>query len=108
MNEEQLKLKELSQEQILDLAEAAGRKLGFLLATSGLADEAKDAIIAVLDYATPAQLDELTDILETGYLEAKNQALNKILAEKLAEIKLESDKAEEKLEQETLKKLENL
>lgn len=108
MNSEEIKLEELSREQILDLAGASGRKLGVLLATSDLTDEVEESIIDILKFATPAQIDALTKMLEQGYLEAKNQEFINFLSNQLEKIKSEFDEAQKELEQEILEKLKNL
>ncbi len=108
MNKEELKIEELSKEQLLDLADANGRKLGFLLAVSDLSQDVKDSIVNILDLATPAQLDALLEALESGFLEAKNKTLNDLLIEKLKLIKEDFDKKQKELEMNTLKKLNEL
>ena len=108
MANNELRLEELSREQILDLADASGRKLGFLLATSSLDDEIKEAILGILEFATPAQIDLLTQMLEDGYLNANNQGLNDFLRSELEEIKKDSAAQEEILEKATLEKISKL
>lgn len=97
---------ELSREQILDLADAQGRKLGFLLATSPLDDDIKNAIINILEEATPEQLDKLTEALESGYLQARTQDLNNFLKTELEIVKTEFDLRQKNLETKTLRKLD--
>jgi len=108
MNKDQLELKELSREQILDLADASGAKLGVLLAASGLEDDVKEAIVGILQYATPAQLDEFINLFERTYLEEKNKTLINILASKLNEIKNTFNAKQTALDNETLKRLEKI
>jgi hypothetical protein len=108
MPTDKLKLEELSREQILDLTDAAGRKLGFLLASSALDDEVKNAIVDILDQATPAQLDTLTQMFEKGYLRSQNKDLDDFLKAELEGIKADFKAIESDLEKETLTQLENL
>ncbi|MBI4992121.1 MAG: hypothetical protein HZB99_02785 [Candidatus Harrisonbacteria bacterium] len=108
MAKEQLKIEELSKEQILDLADAQGRKLGFLLATSSLDDDVKAAIVGILDTATPGQLDILTNMLEEGYLSVKNETLNNFLKSELESIQAEYEDQKIELEANTLEKLDEL
>ncbi len=103
-----LKLEELSREQILDLADASGRKLGFLLATAPLEDDVKGAIAHILDTAEPAQLDVLTKILEEKYLEAENENTRLFLRSELAAVNTEIEARRAVLEKETVKKLDAL
>ncbi|MEK7097781.1 MAG: hypothetical protein AAB906_02960 [Patescibacteria group bacterium] len=108
MADEQLKLDELTREQILDLADAAGRKLGFLLATSGLDDDVKEAIIGILDQATPEQLDILTNMFEEGYLRVQNKDLDEFLRNELENVKAEYEVKRAALEKDVLDKLDKL
>lgn len=108
MANEELKLENLSREQILDLADASGRKLGFLLATSGLDESAKAAIPGILEYATPAQIDALSHMLEEGYLRSTNQGLDQFLKSELGSIKAEFDQQRGYLEEEVQEKLNDL
>lgn len=105
-NEEELEMSELSREQILDLADAAGRKLGFLIALSPLSEEQKQAIITILEYATPEQIDKLTEIFESNYLEADNKELEEKFKSELEKIKAEFDVEQKILDKNTIKKLE--
>lgn len=106
MKKDELKLNELSREQILDLADAAGRKLGFLLATSPLSDEQKQAFINIFEYATPEQIDKLTEIFEISYLEANNKEFEEKFKSELEEIKAEFDARQNSLNEKTIRKLE--
>lgn len=103
-----LKLSELSREQILDLADATGRKLGFLLSTSPLTDEQKEAIVNLLQYATPAQIDKLLEVLENGYLLSQNKELEDAFMSKLEKIQTELGGGEKLLEEKTLKQLQQI
>ena len=103
-----LKLEELSKEQILDLADAAGRKLGFLIATSPLDDDLKMAIIGILDSATPEQLHKLSQILEWSYFNASQSVMNEFIKSELEAIESGYRDRRAILEGETLGKLNKL
>lgn len=105
---EKLEISELSREQILDLADAAGRKLGFLLATSPLTDEQKSAINNLLEFAAPEQIDKLTEILETGYLEAQNKDASAKFKTELEKIKIEFEQNIVSLNKNAFDKLKEL
>ncbi|MDP3729606.1 MAG: hypothetical protein Q8R26_02565 [bacterium] len=108
MAQDILKPKELSREQILDLADAQGRKLGTLLALSPLADDIKVGVLSILEYATPAQIDALSTALEEGYLHAENKVMNDFLAAELRRIKNDSDREQKDLETAVLKDIETI
>lgn len=96
---------ELTREQILDLADANGRKLGFLLATADLDEEIKEALLQILESATAEQISALTDMLEEEFMSAYNQNLVEFLREQLQTIKEDDENARGELEGETLEKL---
>lgn len=102
------KLPDLSREQIFDLADASGRKLGFLLALSPLEDEVKEAIIEILDFATPKQLDQFTRMLEESYLTANNKELEENFKKEIENLKTAFEEKEKKLEEETLAELSRI
>lgn len=103
-----MKLENLSKEQLLDLADGAGRKLGFLLATAPLDPESKDAILKMLENASPEQINLLTEVLEDGYLEAENESLKTFLKSDLASANAEYQSRSDLLEKETADKLSAL
>ncbi|MFH1455286.1 MAG: hypothetical protein ABIF22_03140 [bacterium] len=104
----EIKTEELTREQILDLADAQGKKLGFLLATSPLEEETKKAILDILKNATPEQLDAIADFFEEGYLMAQNEDLNGWFKIQLENIKAEFDQKQQELDENTIKNIEKL
>jgi hypothetical protein len=107
MNDE-LKLEELTREQILDLADAQGKKLGFLLATGPLNDETKKSILDIIEKSSSEQLDIITKFFEEGYLMVQNRDLDNWLKERLKEIKYKFHDKQEKLDEQTLAKMGEL
>ena len=103
-----LQQNELSREQILDLADAQGRKLGFLLATSPLDNETKDSLLGIIEKATQEQLDVIYNFFDEEYLMAQNQDLNEWFKGELEDIKTEFDKEQEELDKNTVEKMDNL
>jgi hypothetical protein len=79
MTHKDLELENLSKEQLSDLADAAGRKLGLLLATAPMDADAKSAILEMIKGASPEQIDLLIKVLEENYLEAENESLRLLL-----------------------------
>lgn len=105
---EELKIFDLSREQIFDLADASGRKFGLLLALSPLKDEVKEAIAEILDFATPKQLDQFSGMLENSYLIANNKDLEKNFKKEIENLKTTFEEKEKKLEEKTLLSLKTL
>lgn len=97
--DEELKVSDLSREQIFDLADAAGRKLGFLLTLSPLKDEVKEAIMKIIEFATPAQLDKFTQMLEENYLKANNKNLEENFKKEIENLKTDFEENEKKLDE---------
>jgi len=108
MENNNLQKLELSKEEILDLADAHGRKLGALLATSALTDDLKDALIGILQYATPKQLDALINMMEDGLISVASEEADDFLRIELSALKRDYDKANENLDKDILSKLEIL
>ena len=108
MAKDKLNIKTLSREQILDMADAAGTKLGFLLATSSLVDEAKLALLSILEYATPEQLDILSEMLENGLIQAHNKEVDEFFKKEVEEIRKEYDTKKTDLDAAVIKDLEAL
>jgi len=99
---------ELTREQILDLADAEGKKLGFLLATCPLDDKTKKGILQIIEKATPEQLAVITQFFEEGYLMAQNKDLNDWLEFEFENITHEFDKKEKALDDDTIAKMDVL
>ncbi len=99
---------ELSKEQILDLADAQGRKFGFLLATSPLDTETKEAFLSIIEKATSEEINAVIDLFEEGLLRAQNTELDNWLKTQMEYIKFESEAKEKEIEQDALNKLSKL
>ena len=50
---DKIKKEELTKDDILDLADAQGRKLGFLLATCPLDEDTKVALVGIIEKLSP-------------------------------------------------------
>ena len=107
MNDE-ARLEELTKEQILDLADAQGKKLGFLLATCPLNEGTKEAILGIIEKANFEQINAISKFFEEGYLMAQNQDMNSWLKTELEKIKSDFDKKQEEVDTETTSAIEKL
>src|ERR1035437_3316276 len=96
---------ELTKEEILDLADAEGKKLGFLLATNPLDIATKKALLDIIERATLEQIDAILKFFEEGYLVANNGDLNEWFKRKLEDIRDESDEEQNKVDDKTIKKI---
>jgi hypothetical protein len=103
-----LQTEEFTKEEILDLADAQGKKLGFLLATSPIDNEAKNGLLNIIEKATPEQIDAISNFFEEGYLLASNYELNEWFKKELEKIRDEFDEEQNKVDSETLKKIDDL
>jgi hypothetical protein len=68
------------------IAEIRGRKLGLLLAASTLADEAKDELASLVEKMTPDQIDRLTVVLETKFLDQQTEEIDQKFQAKLEDL----------------------
>ena len=82
----------LSREQILDIAEATGRKMGVLIAIAPLANEIKEALVQMLLFLTPKQIDEFIEVLEERFLEAHGMAYEGMVRRELNRIEFETER----------------
>lgn len=108
MTTKEIEIDELSREQILDLADAEGKKLGFLLATSDLTDEVKQSILEIIQNATLEQIALLTDAFEQGYIASNNKALDEWFANRLKVIKFEANNEQEAADDKTIRAIDEL
>jgi uncharacterized protein YicC (UPF0701 family) len=69
----------------LSQAEAAGRRLGFLLAVSTLPDDIKDGLAEAIPQMSPEQQLELLEVFEAKYVDEKTSFIEESLKEQLQE-----------------------
>lgn len=100
--------RELTKEEILQLADAQGQKLGFLLATCPLDEKTKKSILNIIEKSSLEQIDVITKFFEEGYLMAQNSDLNEWLKIKLQEIKSEFDVKQQELDDKTIKEIDRI
>lgn len=105
---DEVTLNELSREQILDLADAEGKKLGFLLAASPLDEETKKSILESLSKLDSEQIGQATQFFEDEYLMAKNKELNDWLKKTLTSIKDEFDTKQKDIDDATIASIDKL
>ena len=70
----------------IQIAEEKGRKLGVLIASLKITDQAREAMLSLLPHMTEAQLEDFTKALEINYLQAMTQDQDKKLAEDLQKV----------------------
>jgi len=105
---DKIKKEELTKDDILDLADAQGRKLGFLLATCPLDEDTKVALVGIIEKLSPEQIEVVTDFFEEGLLAAQNQPLNDWLKEKMEKINKEYDTRQWAVDEKTIANIDNL
>lgn len=76
----------LSVEEVKSLAEAKGKKLGFLIASLKIDETTREALLDLLPTMTLEQLDKFTDLLEASFLHGATGAIDKELAQALEQI----------------------
>ena len=103
-----LQTTDLTREQLLDLVDAEGKKLGFYLATSALSDEVKEGIAQIIEHATFEQILALSKAFEEGYLMVNNADLDHWFATRRRDIKAEWDEKEAKSDAEVIAALDAL
>lgn len=75
-----------SLEDIKQIAEQRGKRLGFLIASLSVDNEVKNALLDLLPEMNVRQLDQLTDILEANFLQSATGSVEESLKYGLAEI----------------------
>lgn len=108
MNDDNLKISDLSEEQIYELIEARGRKLGILIGTSPLDDAVKADLMNVVQYATIEQLDNLIKVFEDKFCDVSTYNVNKNLEEAVKKIQSDYEKQSKRLQAETMKKISSI
>ena len=86
-------------------ASEIGKKLGFLIASLNVSGETKEAFFDILDDLTLEQLEKLTSVLETKYLAEETDFVEAELINDLKAIREETFEKLNKLNQETIKRL---
>lgn len=96
------------QSKIEKLAKAQGIKLGFLIGASNMSDEEKNAWASLLLEMSLEQIDDLTEILEAKYLDEKTKDVDEKFKTDLEYIKDKYNQKREKLNQNTLEKIQKM
>lgn len=95
-------------DQIKEEAQKKGEKLGFLIASLNLPNEARESLLTVLPEMSVEQIDRLVSILEAAYLNQKTGNLDQDLSAKLAAAQTGFDKDMQKADKDALKELSQL
>ena len=83
-------------QELQDQAVTLGRKLGFFIHSLDASDEVKQAWLAILEQMTLKQLGELTEVLETRFLDEQTRKVDEEFSAALAKILRESDEEQSK------------
>ncbi|MFA5061979.1 MAG: hypothetical protein WC526_02450 [Patescibacteria group bacterium] len=95
-------------DQIKEEAQKKGEKLGFLIASLNLPNEARESLLTVLPEMSEEQIDRLMVILEAAYLNQKTGNLDQDLSAKLTTIEAGFNKDMQKADKDALKELSQL
>lgn len=98
----------MDSDQIKVEAQKKGEKLGLLIASLNLPDEARESLITVLPEMSAEQIDRLISILEAAYLNQKTGNLDQDLSKKLAAIETGFEKDMQKADKDAIKELDQL
>ena len=93
--------KKLTEQELIAIAEAKGKKLAFLLASSSLSEKIKENLVFMIEKMTLEQLEELIGILEVGYVNSATSNIDK-------EFKGKLEKMVEKYKNEDIKYTESI
>ena len=83
--------KNLTDDEMKELALAQGRKLGILISGLNMSDEALEALMFLVSEMNPEQIDRLTEILENKYADEKTRDIDEKLIKELRGIKDDFD-----------------
>ncbi|HSR89016.1 MAG TPA: hypothetical protein VLK22_01260 [Candidatus Udaeobacter sp.] len=89
-------------------AEEKGKKLGFLIASLDMSAQEREALLALLPEMTEAQLEDLTNILETSYLQAATKSADKQLADDLKNIDQKYQEKIDQINEDAIKELDSI
>jgi len=95
-------------QELKDQAITLGRKLGFFINSLNASDEVKQAWLTVVENMSLEQLTELTDILETKFLDEQTRTIDENFAASLVKVLKEGQRAEEKNDQKVLGQIQAL
>ena len=98
----------LTADEVKGAMQAYGQRLGYFIAALDVADDVKEALLALLPEMTPEQLERLSDLLQGAFLAEQTSALDSEFEAELKRIKQEHSTARARLTVETLAKVESL
>lgn len=78
-------------------ATALGQRLGWLIANAPISNDVKESLLTLLPQMTPEQIDRLSDLLLSEFLNNQTRGIDDKFKRELEKIKIQADKEEEKI-----------
>ena len=97
-----------SEQELIETAEARGRKFGWLISQVFLNDEEKQAMLVLAEKMSSEQLDQLIGVLEQKYLQAQTKPVDDAYQASMRQAQSDYVKQQSRLNQGTLNKLKDL
>ncbi|HNZ86099.1 MAG TPA: hypothetical protein PLD95_00645 [bacterium] len=85
-----------------------GKKLGFLLASMNISDDAKELFIEILNNLPPEKVAEVAMTLENKFASEQLDLLNIELENKLEQLAIEYAEKEKKIDEKTITELDSI
>lgn len=98
----------LTQDELKDTAQAAGKRLGFFISALNVSDEVKETFLDILPHLELEQLERLTNILESKYLAQETESIDQEFKAELEKIKSDYEERAEAADKEALGQIEAL
>jgi hypothetical protein len=99
---------DISTEEFEETFKFLGRKLGFFISSLSAPEEIKNSWLSILPQMSIEQMERLANIFEEKYAQQETQYIDNEFKKILAEIEIEKDEKLNKIDEETLKKLNDL
>jgi len=102
------KERKISPEEFKKSFEFLGRKLGFFISALNASEEIKNSWLAILPQMSIEQIERLVNVFEEKYLQQETQYIDEEFKKVLAEIEKEKEKKLNKIDEETIEKIQDL
>lgn len=96
------------EKELKEIAQARGKKLGWLISQLFIKQEEKQAMLAMVEKMNVEQLDKLVETLEQKYLEAQTKPLDEVYQKSLRQVQSDYINKHARLNQDTINKLKDL
>jgi len=100
--------KDITREDVLELADVQGTKLGYLLAVSTLDEQTQRSILDIIGKCSLEEIDAIIDFFEQGILMAQNVELNEWLKNQLEAIQKDFDEKQEAIDKKAVDGIDKL